>query len=88
MEILIYCILDEGTLNHAQERFDGELEARGLTPKEGSPNIWVCGDCFSAADEALQSIGEAATACGVVVQRAFAVADDPAAKTEAGKFSS
>jgi hypothetical protein len=85
MEILIYCILDEGTLKHAQKRFDGELEARGLTPKEGSPNIWVCGDCFSAADEALQSIGEAATACGVVVKRAFAVADEPTAKTESGQ---
>lgn len=77
METLIYCLLDEGTLSHARERFASELVARGLSPKAGSPDIWICGDCFSAAVEALESVGEAAASCGVVVKRAFAVVDEP-----------
>ena len=82
METLIYCVLDEGTLSHARARFGSELVARGLSPKEGSPDIWVCGDCFPAALEALESVGEAAERCGVVVKRAFAVVDEPNSYTD------
>jgi hypothetical protein len=77
MEILIYCELDEGTLIRMHERFEGELEKRGLTKKDGARNTWICGDCFSAAEEALESVSEAAATCGVVVKRAFALADEP-----------
>ena len=76
METLIYCVLDEGTLDHAHQRFDSTLAERGLSPKEGSPNVWVCGDCFSAADDAIEAVHEAAKSCGVVVKRAFAVVDE------------
>lgn len=75
METLIYCVLDEGTLKHAHERFDDELTSRGLAPKEGSPNIWICGDCFSAADDAIKAVHKAAEKCGVAVKRVFAVTD-------------
>jgi hypothetical protein len=85
MDILIYCALDEGTLNQAQERFDVKLESRGLTQKEGSPNIWVCGDCFNAADDAIRAVHESAEACGVVVKRAFAVVDKPNSYADEGE---
>ena len=76
MEILIYCELDEGTLIRLHERFESELEKRGLTMKEAVRNIWICDDCFGTAEEALESVSEAARTSGVVVKRVFALAGE------------